>query len=63
MTPGDELKRAIGFFHLRIFERLSPRTTEEVLQRLEQRISPVGRKMFEDFVKKVEKVGRPNGKI
>ncbi len=33
-----------------------PRTKEEVLQRLERRVGPAVRKIFEDFLKKVEKL-------
>ena len=33
-----------------------PRTMEEVLQRLEQRVGPMRRKMFEEFLKKMEKL-------
>ena len=33
-----------------------PRTTEEVLQRLEQRVGPVVRKMFEDFLRKIKRL-------
>jgi hypothetical protein len=33
-----------------------PRTTEEVLQRPEQRVGPVVRKMFEDFLRKIKRL-------
>ena len=39
-----------------------PTSREEVSQLLEERVGPAGRKMFEDFLAKVEKLERHGGK-
>jgi hypothetical protein len=36
-----------------------PRSLEEIMAKLEERIGPEGRKLFEQFLKKVNKLGAP----